>query len=460
MRIKQCGISGLVCGCLSVWLAVGVVRADSAFTWNKEKNEVTADVRGLGVTNLLERVAHETGWEIFLEPGISHKSSAKFKNFSSGEALRMLLGDVNFALIPQTNAASRLYVFRTAINNATHQISNVKKKGTASGPKRVPNELIVRLKPGQSIEEIAKALGATVVGSIPEINAYRLRFDDAADATDALVDLASNPGVAGVDFNYYLDKPEPVQGVVSSTGLPSQLRLSPAGDSSGLVVGLVDTAVQALDGDLDKFVIKRLSVAGEAAVDSGVPTHGTTMAESILRGMEAAGNDSSAAKFVCVDVFGNNGTTTTFDLASGIVLAVNNGANWVNVSVGGSGSSTVLQNIVQTVTDRGIPIFAAAGNEPTGEPVYPAAYSDVVAVTALSRGQVASYANNADFVDVAAPGSAVVYFQGRPYYVQGTSVSTAHTTGLAIGIAQKTGQTWGQIQPELLKSLAVPTATK
>jgi thermitase len=445
----------------SCWFCLAglTLRADDSLTWAKESNQVSADVNGMVLPTLLKRVAFETGWQVFVEPGTTHTSSAKFKELPAGDALRMLLGKLNFALIPQTNAASRLYVFKTAIDNATQPISPGSTNVARSKPVRVPNELIVRLKPGESIEELARRLGAKVVGSIPEINAYRLRFDSDEATQNAFLDLSNDTSVAGVDYNYYLNKPEPVQGVISSSGLPPQLQLKPASGANGVVVGVVDTAIQPLGNDLDKLITQRLSVAGEATAANNSPTHGTTMLESILHGMESTGASSTAARFVSVDVFGNNGTTSTFDVAAGIVLAVNNGANWINVSLGSDGSSPVLQNIIQTVTDRGVVIFAAAGNEPTGQPVYPAAYPGVVAVTATSSGQIAPYANMASFVDVAAPGAGIIYYQNRAYLVQGTSVSTAFTTGAAVGLAEKSGANWSQVQPALFNALALPAGT-
>ena len=54
----------LLCGCLCLLLAAGMARAEDVLNWDRQKNEVSADVRGLGVTNLLERVASETGWPL------------------------------------------------------------------------------------------------------------------------------------------------------------------------------------------------------------------------------------------------------------------------------------------------------------------------------------------------------------------------------------------------------------
>src|SRR5689334_20346259 len=152
----------------------------NVLTWNKAKDRVSADVRDWELVGLLEEVAGQTGWNVFVEPDEDFKSSVKFKDLSSGEALRRLLGEMNFALVPQTNGNQRLYVFRTTMNNATRAVlgNGVRRAAVA---KRVANELIVQVKPGTNIEELARQLGAKVVGYIPELNAYRLQFDDEAD---------------------------------------------------------------------------------------------------------------------------------------------------------------------------------------------------------------------------------------------------------------------------------------
>ena len=236
---------------------------------------------------------------------------------------------------------------------------------------------------------------------------------------------------------------------------PLALTLNPPKDGSKFIIGIVDTAVQPLGADLDQFILKKLSLAGDALTETG-PQHGTAMYESILRALQNSGNGSTSAQFVTADVFGPNANTTMFDTAQGIVAVINNGATWVNVSLGGAGGSSILQGVIQQASDRGIAIFAPSGNVPTGQPVYPGAYPGVVAVTATSGGQIAPYANVAGFVDAAAPGGGVVFYGGNTYYFQGTSVSTAYATGTAVGLAEATGQSWSQIQAQLLKILAVP----
>jgi hypothetical protein len=423
------------------------------FVWNQARDSVDADVRELGLTPLLERVALETGWQVFVEPDTSFKASAKFKALPTGEALRRLLGDLNFALVPQSNAAPRLYVFRTVMHNATQKVELAPR-----APKRVPNELLVRVKPGTDIEALAKSLGAKVTGRLPGSNLYRLEFADGAATDSAHEILANNPDVAGVDYNYYFDQPQPARGLLASSAPPLSLQLKPPPDSGRVIIGLVDTGVQPLGASLDKFLLPKISVAGDATLDPASPSHGTAMAETMLRSLQSVTQGSTSAQILPVDVYGPNATTTTWNVANGIVRAVNGGANVINLSLGGTGDSSVLSDLVKSVNASGIPIFAAAGNEPVATPFYPAADTGVIAVTALDQGRIASYANFGPFVAVAAPGSSVVYFGNQPWLVQGTSASAAFVSGMAAGLADTTHQSWSQIQATILKALPVPVS--
>src|SRR5436190_10870567 len=96
--------------------------ATDVFNWNTNRNRVTADIKSEDLLHLLEQIAASTGWHVMVEPDTLHTVSAKFSDVPPGEALHLLLGDVNFALLPGTNSTSRLFVFRTARKHATRLI--------------------------------------------------------------------------------------------------------------------------------------------------------------------------------------------------------------------------------------------------------------------------------------------------------------------------------------------------
>ncbi|MFO1514281.1 MAG: S8 family serine peptidase [Verrucomicrobiota bacterium] len=413
-------------------------RAANTLNWQTGKDRVSADIQSAELLRVLEGVAKLTGWQVFVESNCNSQVSVKFQDVPSGDALRRLLGDLNYALVPATNSSSRLYVFRTTRANATILVKpgdiNPGSKLQAS---KIPNELIVRVKPGVDIEELAKKLGAKVLGKIESLNAYRLQFPDEAAANAALAKLTGNPDVAGVENNYRMEQPPLVTRLDSGTGLPSpvQLQLNPPGESGRVVVGLIDTAVQLQGSDLEKFLTKSISVAGEPATDSSGPSHGTSMFQDILRGVSNTSGASSSVQILSVDVYGADPLANSFNVATGIAAAINNGANIINLSLGSENDSQVLRDIITQATQKGIPVFAAAGNNASAQPFYPAAYSSVISVTAGNNGQLAPYANYADYIKLMLPGSGVVYYNNQPYLVSGTSTSSAFTSGLAAGFA-------------------------
>jgi hypothetical protein len=433
--------------------ATAAPRPTPRIVWDRAQNRLEADVRGLALGPLLERLAAETGWQIYVEPGTRHTASAKFKALPPGEALRLLLGDLNFSLLPQTNGSPRLYVFRSDLKQATRLVRALREAGTS---RRIPNELIVQLRPGADVRALAARLGAKVLGCIENLRVCRLQFADADAADAARAALMLDEDVNAVDYNYWIDPPPLPAEAPLSAAMPS-LKLNPPAGDGQIVIGLVDTPVQPLCGELNGFLRAPISVVGDAAAPPAAsgPTHATAMANMMLRSLQTATRGSTSVQILPVDVYGANPTTTTYDVANGIVAAVNHGANLINLSLGGPGDSAFLQGLIEAVRARGIPVIAAAGNEPVSTPFYPAAYPGVLAVTAGSGGQIAPYANHGNFVDVAAPDSDVFCYGGRSYYVRGTSAAAAFVSGMAAGVKETSGQDWDAVQKQILERFGV-----
>lgn len=449
-QIQTILLALLMCGAAHFCAADSVV-------WDAKKDSVTADVRAKALWPLLEDVAHQTGWHIFVEPGLEkRKADTKFSDLPRGVALKKLLGDLSFAFVPQTNGPDFLYVFTTTMRAATRQIAGTNAFAKAEAPKRVPNELLIKVKPGTDIDALAKSLGAKVVGRDDALGLYRLRFEDEPATESALGKLKSNSDVATVDYNYLYDPPVAPQKIANAPVGPVSLALNPPGDSGQVIVGLVDTGVQPLGNDLDKFILKKINVTDGAAADSGEPKHGTSMAETILRGASAQG-ESTSLQIVSVDVYGSDTLASTWNIARGIQQAVNAGANVINLSLGSSSDSSVLSQVISDAQARGVVFFAAAGNQPVGSPTYPAALSGVWAVAATAgENQFASYSNFGSFISLALPGASVIYLGGQSYVVQGTSPATAYATGIAAGARSRNGQSWSQILGAMQQKFPVP----
>src|SRR5258708_34118627 len=98
------------------------VAATDSLSWQTKQNKVAAEISTWNLPKVLEKIAGATGWQIYVEPETERRVSTKFKDRPPGEALRLLLGDLSFALLPPTNGPARLFVFRTTIKEATQLI--------------------------------------------------------------------------------------------------------------------------------------------------------------------------------------------------------------------------------------------------------------------------------------------------------------------------------------------------
>ena len=477
--LRNCGFA-LIC---LTFVCCAHAADTNSLVWHKAADRVDADLRSEPLWPLLEQIAVAAEWKIFVEPGAEHTASVTFKNLPSGDALKRLLGDLNFALVPRTNAPSLLYVFRTTMQNATRPVV------IAKPVKRISNQLLLRVKPGTDIEALAKLMGAKIIGRMDKLGVYLLQFGDAAATDAALAQLKNNSDVLDVDYNYYFD-PLPSVEPISSSSLPANsgpvsLKLNPPtpGDPCSPIIGLIDTGIQSQSlGNLNQSILPSISAVGDtgsgaspqslgnpvalfapkqttvAAAGVVYPTHGTSMAYTILNAVSQSSGGSSSARILPVDVYGAGETTTSWNVAMGVKTAVDNGATILNLSLGGSGNSSVLNDVIQQAISDGVVVFGAAGNTPVNTPTYPAAYPGVYDVTALgSPGQLACYANFSPQVDMALPGTSVIYLGTQAYIVQGTSPATAYASGVAAGTKSVNCLTWAEIISAMRTKFPVPT---
>jgi len=104
---------------------------------------------------------------------------------------------------------------------------------------------------------------------------------------------------------------------------------------------------------------------------------------------------------------------TTAEVAAGLDYAAANGANVINMSFGGADSGPEGDQAVKEAIDnayaQGILLVASAGNADTSEPLYPAAYYNVMAVSSTNGEDIKTgHSSFGHWVDIAAPGTDIV----------------------------------------------------
>lgn len=117
----------------------------------------------------------------------------------------------------------------------------------------------------------------------------------------------------------------------------------------------------------------------------------------------------------------------------GLAWAANNGADVINMSWGGGGTSTFAQNVINAATNQGAILVAAAGNDGTNQQFYPAAYNNVISVASTTISDAkSSFSQYGNWIDIAAPGSAIRSTWANNGYsrIQGTSMASPNVAGL------------------------------
>lgn len=143
------------------------------------------------------------------------------------------------------------------------------------------------------------------------------------------------------------------------------------------------------------------------------------------------------------------------DIAAAVQYASSNGAEVINLSLGGYADSAVLHDAVKEASTRAV-VVAGAGNDDSAAPFYPAAYPEVIAVAATdSSDQKALFSNYGAWVDVSAPGKDIRTTTLGAYATDsGTSLATPFVSGLA-GLIWSQHPTW---TPEQVKWQILNTA--
>jgi subtilisin family serine protease len=167
--------------------------------------------------------------------------------------------------------------------------------------------------------------------------------------------------------------------------------------------------------------------------------HGTHVAGIIAADLNNSGIAGAApkARIYAIKALAADGTGYISDLITAIDWAITNNLQLLNFSLGTTYDSSLLRHKIQDAAGRGIIITAAAGNTNGGALLYPAAYNEVIAVSATdSKDNFASFSSLG--AEVAAPGVSIrsTVPGGRYATWSGTSMAAPHVTAtLALMLA-------------------------
>ena len=218
----------------------------------------------------------------------------------------------------------------------------------------------------------------------------------------------------------------------------------------GATVAVIDTGVACVEHDGFTRVsdLSAKCVNGFNFVDGNEYAyddhgHGTHVAGTIAQATNNELGGSGIAfnvNIMPVKVLSGQGWGSTQDVADGIRWAADNGAQVINMSLGGSSSSKVQEDAIKHARSKGVVVIAAAGND-GGKVSYPGATEGVVGVSATDvNDNLARFSNRGPEVDIGAPGVDVTQqtvceggLNGCEQFAtwNGTSMATPHVAGVA-----------------------------
>ncbi|MAI36230.1 S8 family serine peptidase [Alteromonas sp.] len=251
----------------------------------------------------------------------------------------------------------------------------------------------------------------------------------------ALNELRKNPNVENIEIDA---KRKPMAQTTPYGYTMVQANQFGQADTTARKVCVIDTGYNLGHPDLPDTNNGVTGNANNAAVGNWYNDgngHGTHVAGTIAA---YDNNEGVVGVYPGVDlhivkIFNDNGQWTyASDLIDAITQCQNAGSNVVNMSLGGGSASATERDAMQSFTDAGMLLVAAAGNDGNSGKSYPASYDAVMSVAAVdSNENRASYSQYNDQVEIAAPGSAVqsTYPTNTYAALSGTSMATPHVAG-------------------------------
>jgi subtilisin family serine protease len=309
-----------------------------------------------------------------------------------------------------------------------------------------PNQILVRFKPGTKPEkekEIKDKNGLEQIDEIKQIETRILKIKDGGNVAAKKKALSKNKHVLYAEPNYVrkanITPNDPYwanqQKYMGSISAPTGWDITTGSNSQ--VIAILDTGVNMTHPDLKGRFVQGWDCANADNDPSDDHGHGTFVAGAAAatgNNIEGIAGVNWGARIMPVKVLGSNGASVGSCVTKGIIWAADNGAQVINMSLGGLTYLESQKSACDYAISKGVVVVASAGNGGVSPVEYPAAYSSVVAVGGLSTSDtIASWSAYGPELELTAPGSWVqtTNKDGLYSYASGTSIAAPFVAGLS-----------------------------
>jgi subtilisin family serine protease len=228
--------------------------------------------------------------------------------------------------------------------------------------------------------------------------------------------------------------------------------------STQVTIAVLDTGVDLAHPDLAGKLVAGYNFIANNDTPQDDNGHGTGVA-----GICAAMTDNDTgiagvswgASIMPIKVLDASGNGSFENAARGIIWAADNGAQVINLSLGGYTSSSLLQDAINYALQKGVVVVAASGNRGIDTITYPAQYEGVIAVGSVDQNsQRSAFSNYGPELDVVAPGSAIFSLTklGNYGYLSGTSAAAPFTSGMVALMLSVKGNSYRKINNQICRS--------
>lgn len=348
-------------------------------------------------------------------------------------------------------------------NDGTELISaEAENNSSAEDLGYVPGEILVVYKENVSetqAEQAAEALEGEVIETVARDDGNQMAVVSISEETSvhtALEEYMETEEVAYAEPNYVMEVFEDAETLGSETDpdvakqwyldyvhAPEAWNILKSYEGEKVRVGVIDTGARLDHEDLTGGINTDLSVEivrnaanssystqplrGDGYLNGTEEQNGTTVHGTHVSGIVAAqsGNgvgiqgvasggtvkQNDIVEIVAIDAFTmkdakGEDAASVWDIVHAMEYAKEQGCRVVNLSLGTTKESSILENACENLYQAGITIVCAAGNSGTDAPIYPSDYASTIGVINIdSTGKKSSESNYGAAKDLSAPGT-------------------------------------------------------